>query len=398
MVDQISNPGFQITVYDPPAGLYIHIPFCRRKCGYCDFYSVTDTVLAAEFLTALETEMRLRADRSLDFDTIYIGGGTPSVLRADDIRRILNAVENTFDVRPDAEITLEVNPGTVTPPMLRELRAAGINRISIGVQSFQDRNLEFLGRIHSARDAAATLRGAREGGIARIGLDLIYGLPGQTVAAWLNDLRQALHFAPDHLSCYSLTYEPGTPLFDDLGANRFEAAADAAVAELFLNTAEFLQDHGFEHYEISNFARGRGARSRHNCKYWSLTAAYIGLGPSAHSFVAPERRWNRPDVGFYIQTLSNGELPLEARETLTRSQMMIEAVYLGLRQSRGIDVEAFETWFGIDFEDIFGTVLARCEERGLLQMTPGNCRLTLRGMLLLDAVAAELVEKIPDSE
>jgi oxygen-independent coproporphyrinogen-3 oxidase len=394
MVDTLSNFTPHVSPAGLLAGLYIHIPFCRRKCPYCDFYSVTDTGRAADFLTALETEMRLRSGLPLEFDTVYMGGGTPSVLGTEDIRRILRAAENTFQLRPGVEITLEVNPGTVSRSKLQALRSAGINRLSIGVQSFRDLNLKFLGRIHSARDASAILEDARDV-FPRIGLDLIYGLPGQTADAWHSDLARAVRFEPDHISCYSLTCEPGTPLFAERQAGRFRAAADETVAGLFLETSEWLQDHGYQHYEISNFARGADARSRHNCKYWS-GAPYIGLGPSAHSFVAPERRWNRADVGFYIQTLSKGILPLEARETLTASQMMIETVYLGLRQADGIDLIEFEKRFGTDFRKMFKTALERYEEQALLRTTATHCRPTPRGLLMLDAIAAELVDKIPD--
>ena len=270
MVNNPENLTSNGTNADPPAGLYIHIPFCRRKCPYCDFYSVTGTERAADFLTALESEMRLYADRPLVFDTLYIGGGTPSVLSVEDIRRILRAAGNAFQILPDSEITLEVNPGTVTVEKLHRLRLAGINRISIGVQSFQQDNLEFLGRIHSSTEASASIRAARQAGFERIGLDLIYGLPDQSRAAWRADLEQALQFAPQHLSCYALTYEPGTPLSADRAAGRFQAAADETVAALFRETAAFLQDRGYEHYEISNVARGSDSRSRHNCKYWNF--------------------------------------------------------------------------------------------------------------------------------
>jgi oxygen-independent coproporphyrinogen-3 oxidase len=395
MFDNHSNPEPQFPDADPPAGLYIHIPFCRRRCPYCDFYSVTDTALLAGFLKALEAEMRLYNDRPLVFDTIYIGGGTPSLLPVADIQRILRAAADTFQVRPDSEITLEVNPGTVSTGKLQCLRAAGIDRLSIGVQSFQQQHLDFLGRIHSTAEASAVLQAAQTVGFDRIGLDLIYGLPEQTVTDWRADLQQAVQFAPDHISTYSLTYEPGTALSRDLAAGRFRPADDETVAALFTEASEYLQDHGFQHYEISNFARDTESRSRHNCKYWTF-APYIGLGPSAHSFVMPHRWWNRSDIRFYVETLANAQPPVEACEEPTREQTMIEAVYLGLRQAEGIDLAAFERRFRIDFKDLAADLLAGYQSRGLLQLSGGRCRLTLHGMLLLDAIAAELVEKIPE--
>jgi oxygen-independent coproporphyrinogen-3 oxidase len=396
MAENLSNIELRVPDTHLKAGLYIHIPFCRRKCPYCDFYSVTETEPVADFLNALETEMRLYADRPLVFDTIYIGGGTPSVLSAEDILRILRAAGNAFQILPDSEITLEINPGTVTAEKLHRLRLAGINRISIGIQSFQQKNLQFLGRIHSSTQASATIQAARQTGFERIGLDLIYGLPNQTVEAWLADLAQAVAFVPEHVSCYALTYASGTPLSKDLAAGRLQAAGDETVAELFLKTSKFLQSCGYEHYEISNFARGIDSRSRHNCKYWTF-APFIGLGPSAHSFVEPQRWWNRADVQFYVEALKAKALPHEAQEALTPEQMMIEAVYLGLRQADGIGVKAFERRFQIDFREIFDTLLLRYEHQGLLQVTPERCSLTLRGMLLLDSIAAALVAKIPEN-
>jgi oxygen-independent coproporphyrinogen-3 oxidase len=377
------------------AGLYIHIPFCRKKCRYCDFYSVTDPSLQSGYLKALQQEMRLAAAShpALSFDTLYLGGGTPSALGIGAVEEIINAARRAFSFLPDTEVTVEVNPGTVDLDSLQRLRQAGANRLNVGVQSFRARNLAFLGRIHSAIEAERVLAWSHAAGFDNIGIDLIYGIPGQTPDSWKIDLVRALDGDLSHLSCYSLTFEPGTPLEVDLRRGKFTAADEDRVAELYLQALEVLGRGGFEQYEIANFARSRGRRSRHNCKYWSFSP-YLGLGPSAHSFIEPERFWNCADVDRYFRQLDNGRRPIEESETLTREELMIEAVYLGLRLSDGIDMSAFNDRFGIGFMEHFGTKSAAFELEGLLTITAGHCRLTPRGMLLLDTIAAAFVDCI----
>jgi oxygen-independent coproporphyrinogen-3 oxidase len=292
----------------PPAGLYVHTPFCVQKCVYCDFYSITDTSLIDPFTEAIEREMALRRQSHLKFDTLYMGGGTPSILKAQTIGRILEAAGRSFEILDQAEITLEVNPGTVNTRRLKAYRELNINRLSIGAQSFQRENLAFLQRIHSVEDIAITLNGARKAGFDNISLDLIYGLPGQTAQAWLADLEKALMYAPEHLSCYMLTYEPDTPLGRDLRRKKVPSPDEAVRADLFACTIDFLGGRGYELYEVSNFARSESRQSRHNWKYWRF-APYIGLGPSAHSFMTPERCWNKSDVQGYIKDLQSGTLP-----------------------------------------------------------------------------------------
>jgi oxygen-independent coproporphyrinogen-3 oxidase len=387
--------GFKIDAQ--PAGLYIHIPFCLKKCPYCDFYSITDASFHQDFLDALSTEMRLNRHVGLVFDTLYIGGGTPSVLDETSIHQMVETARRSFKILPGAEITLEVNPGTVTLEKLKGYGRAGVNRINIGVQSFNSANLRFLGRIHSDQDAELAVRWARSAGFDNIGLDLIYGIPDQTPASWRKDLKAAVEFGPQHLSCYILSVEPGTPMDRDRKKGRFEPMSEDRVCDLFETTVKFLRDHGYVQYEISNFARedigesGLGNagdnRSRHNTKYWTF-APYLGLGPSAHSFIEPERFWNHADVGKYIQDLAQGKLPLAEKEFLTLDQLMTEAVYLGLRQTRGISVDAFDEKFGVNFRGAFGEVIADLEERGLMECSHGRCALTSKGMLVLDSIAA----------
>lgn len=382
------------------AGLYIHVPFCLKKCPYCDFYSITEASFHSAFLDALSTEMRLNRGVDLVFDTLYIGGGTPSVLDEKSIHRTVETARRSFKILPGAEITLEVNPGTVTLEKLKRYRRAGVNRIQIGVQSFNSANLRFLGRIHSDRDADLAVEWAQSAGYKNIGLDLIYGIPDQTEASWFRDLQSAVEFEPQHLSCYMLSFEPGTPMDIDRKNGRFKPLAEGRVCDLYEATVKFLSDHGYVQYEISNFARGSigGSgpkevghnRSRHNTKYWTF-APYIGLGPSAHSFIEPERFWNHADVGKYVQDLVQGKLPRAGKESLSLEQFMSEAVYMGLRQTRGISVDVFNEKFGVSFRGMFSEVITDLEKKGLMECSTDRCALTSKGMLYLDAIASRFI-------
>lgn len=382
------------------AGLYVHIPFCINKCPYCDFYSITDLSLKSEFVGALMHEMQLTRNDALRFDTLYMGGGTPSLLDAKNISLIIENAHQSYEILANAEITLEVNPGTITTEQLEAYRRTGVNRINIGVQSFDQANLHFLGRIHTSTDANLAIEWTREAGFENIGLDLIYGLPEQTIKSWILDLRHAVEAEPQHLSCYMLTCEPGTPLDKNRQEGRFHPLSERRVKELFETTLSFLSAHGYVQYEISNFALARSDRigtqnsehnqSRHNQKYWSFVP-YIGLGPSAHSFLEPHRRWNHPSVKKYIHKLAAGKLPLGGKETLSPEQLMIEAVYLGLRQTKGISVDAFDKKFGVSFKAMFGEITTGLEEKGLIKYSQNRCALTPKGMLLLDSIASMFI-------
>ncbi len=389
-----NSPCF--TSNSQPAGLYIHIPFCLKKCPYCDFYSITDLSLQPVFLDALASEMNMTRKLDRVFDTLYIGGGTPSVLNIKIIDNIIKTAHQCFNILSNAEITIEVNPGTVTLEQLKGYRQAGVNRINIGVQSFNSENLGFLSRIHSAGDARMAVKWARKAGYENIGLDLIYGIPDQTKSSWLKDLHSALEFHPQHLSCYMLSFEPGTPMHKDLQNRVFNPLPEHLVCELFETTRSFLNANGYVQYETSNFAlevidesgikSAQSNISRHNVKYWNFSP-YIGLGPSAHSFIEPQRFWNHSNVEKYIQELSTGRLPRAGKESLSREQLMIEAVYLGLRQTKGIVVDAFDKTFGVNFKDMFTGVITDLEEKGLVKMFQNRCALTSKGMLYLDSIA-----------
>ncbi len=366
------------------AGLYIHIPFCIRKCLYCDFYSVSDLSLTALFADALKQEMRMRADSEFTCDTIYIGGGTPSVTDPEIIADILQTAYQCFDISSDSEITIEVNPGTVSLEKLKAYRKAGINRLNIGVQSFHDEFLQFLGRIHSAEEAEIVIKYAKDAGFENIGLDLIYGIPGQSEKEWFADLNKAIGFDPEHLSCYMLTYEKETPLTRQLEDGVFYPADEEAVGNLFMQTVRHLTSCGYIHYEISNFARSESLTSRHNRKYWNHVP-YFGFGPSAHSFIEPRRFQNVRSVSRYIQA---GGFPIESEEILSNEQMIIEAIYLGLRQHKGINTELFEQRFRVSFKKTFDKQLKILEQKGLIEITDKSCRLSENGLLFADGIAA----------
>jgi oxygen-independent coproporphyrinogen III oxidase len=378
------------------AGIYVHAPFCIKKCPYCDFYSTTDVSLIPAFTEAVVLEIKTAVAPASPFDSIYFGGGTPSLLDPAQIRSIIGAAYEKFDVLADCEITLEANPGTVSFARLREYRAAGVNRITIGVQSFSDENLSFLGRIHSSEDARQAIAMTRNAGFDNLGLDLIYGLPSQNVKSWGKDLEDAVDFKPEHLSCYMLTCEAGTRLDVRRKQGRFVPLDEETAKTLFETTRAFLSVHGYDGYEISNFSRidpslpgperEQANRSRHNPKYWT-GAPYLGFGPAAHSYVEPCRSWNIKSLRKYIDLIREGKLSVEEKEILTEGQQMIEAVYLGLRTSDGIDIEKFNSRFNVSFYRLFKEIIDRLQTQKLIKTAGSRCSLTPKGMLVSDAVS-----------
>ncbi len=323
-------------------------------------------------------------------DTIYFGGGTPSLLSSQMIAEVLDAVCRRWQLASNAEITMEVNPGTINGQQLADLRGIGINRLSIGVQSFDDSRLQFLGRIHSAEDARRAITWARDAGFEKVGIDLIYGMPGQGRRQWIEDLRRALDFEPEHLSCYMLSVAPGTALSRRQQRGQVPMADESRQAELFLATFEFLCAHGYLGYEVSNFAKSRRHRSRHNLKYWSQSP-YRGLGPSAHSFIPFRRFWNHRSLRRYLTDVQQAMLPVAGQEILTLEQQAIEAIFLGLRQVCGIDGDRFSRRFGINFAERFSGVIHPLVESGRGRWQSRCFSLRPQGMLLMDRIAAEMV-------
>jgi len=378
-----------------PAGLYIHVPFCRAKCPYCDFYSVTDPGLISTYIEALLAELNIRRQQVPHADTIYFGGGTPSVLTPLQVNRVLECVHTCFSVAPDAETTLEVNPETVNPASLAAYRAAGINRLNIGLQSLDDQTLAFLGRIHTAKKAIDAYGWARAVGFDNIGLDLIYAVPGQTLSRWEAEMAAVVQLAPDHLSCYTLTMEPGTPMAQQLQNGQIQPLDEQTAGRLFSATASYLERNGYRQYEISNYSRNpagdtRDRRSRHNQKYWTA-APYLGFGPAAHSFLDHRRWWNHRSLSEYLADLEAGNLPVAGTETLTREQRMMEFVYLGLRQTDGIDTAEFALRFKEVFSDRFEPEVSRLVGEDLVAQASGRFQLTRRGMRFLEHVVDRLL-------
>ena len=371
--------------------LYVHIPFCERKCAYCDFYSLESMALKERFFGALEREIALAPASGEHSTTLYFGGGTPSLLSGEELARIMRALAAQFPLAPDAEITLEANPGTVTVETLSAYRALGVNRLSIGVQSLAAEDLRFLGRIHDADQARASVAMARRAGFGNVSIDLIYSLPGQTVEAWDATLRSALALGPDHVSAYSLIVEEGTPLGRSVASGAVTPNAEEIEASLYEHTMAVMRSEGFEHYEVSNYARA-GFRSRHNSAYWT-GVEYIGFGPSAHSYTPPGgsnggargavRRANVAALGAYCEALGRGGLPVAMREELTSADAANEALFLGLRRG------------ALALGAIAGTerlALAHALAReGSAVIDGETLRLTDRGYLLCDEIAARMM-------
>ena len=375
------------------ASLYIHIPFCEHKCIYCDFYSLESLEHTQRFLTALDREITLydRYGEKEEIETVYFGGGTPSILAPSDIECILQKLRTTFVLHSDAEITLETNPGTVTEEKLRSFQACGINRLSIGIQSFHDDELKFLTRIHSAAGAKQCVDLAYKAGFENVGIDLIFGLPHQTIDRWRENLRQGLELSPQHISAYSLIVEQGTPLWRMVEVKQVSATPVHTEAEMYRCTMDILQGAGFEHYEVSNYSRP-GFRSRHNSNYWNHTS-YIGFGPSAHSFWHPRRWWNAANINTYCANLEKGTVPVAGDELLSREQLLAETIMLGLR-SDGIHIGNVKTRYDIDLMNLLAARLSHMMEDRFIRYDPPMLHLTNDGYVYCDEITGILLRGI----
>jgi len=367
-------------------GLYIHIPFCLSKCHYCDFYSLTSISAVPDFLDALFKEMTMYRNRFNSFDTVYIGGGTPSLLSPQQLENILVRIWGNFDLISDSEITVETNPADLNRSYLESIREIGINRINIGVQSFDQKVLNFLGRRHSLMQALSAVEASRKAGFHNIGLDLIYGVPGQSIDSWLDTLKQAVAFSPEHLSCYQLTLEPKTPLGKRYQAGEFSIPGEELQYEFFMKTSQFLEGAGYIHYEVSNFARGTELASRHNQKYWDHSP-YLGLGPAAHSFQDNQRWWNHRCLDQYLAAINAGNLPIEETETLTMEQLRLEALYLGLRTKKGVCLQDFKNRYHFDLFTEKKKMLDKLQEEGFISVHEGHLYPTQTGLAVADSLS-----------
>ena len=359
-------------------GLYVHVPFCRTKCAYCGFVSQTDLSLAPIWLDALTRESELYREFSGPFDTLFLGGGTPTVLSSSQLERLTNHLFVGFFFEDSTEFTVEANPDDITSDMLILLKHLGVNRVSLGVQSLQENELVFLGRRHSAVQAEKALDQVSCAGFKSLSIDLMYGLPGQTISSWLQTLGRALTFEPDHLSCYQLTLERRSPLGRMVAEKIIRKAAVKEERELFLATSEFLEQEGYLHYEVSNFARPRHL-CRHNLKYWDRSP-YLGLGPAAHSFDGNARWWNTRSIRRYHQRLSCGYAPIAGKEILSEENRIMESLLLGLRTSKGIEIDLVRHVAGL------GSRVKHLEQSGLVTVRGGRVLPTREGLLYADGL------------
>jgi oxygen-independent coproporphyrinogen-3 oxidase len=364
-----------------PAHVYVHIPFCARRCSYCDFaIAVRKVVPVDDYLRLLERELDLRhgEDSPWPVQTIYLGGGTPSRLGSDGITRLMAAVRARVTLDPNAEITIEANPDDVTVEAATAWRAAGINRVSLGAQSFDNRALEWMHRVHNSDSISVAFEALRRAGFEDVSLDLIFALPVSLDRDWRNDLSKAIALGPSHVSLYGLTVEPRAPLGRWVARGEVVEALEEHYESEFLLADEMLSASGFEHYEVSNFAKP-GHRARHNFSYWR-GVAYAGLGPGAHEFAPPERRWNVGAYAEWERRLNGGVDPLEGSESLTDENRIAEGVYLGLRTADGLTVGAAEAAHAQPWI-----------EAGWATLGSGNrLSLTPTGWLRLDSLAADL--------
>jgi putative oxygen-independent coproporphyrinogen III oxidase len=380
------------------AGVYIHIPFCRSRCSYCDFATgMYEGNLAEGYVRALCSEIA-NWDEVADhaaIDTVYFGGGTPSLLAPVQIERILRAVQDRFDILPGAEVTLELNPGDggataiTRQETLCEFRRLGINRASFGAQTFSDRELKQLGRTHTSADIASTFQQLRDAGFENINFDLIAGLPGQTLSRWQRNVDLALRLKPEHLSLYLLDVHEGTPLADQIRSRRRPQPDDDLAAEMYGVMIEQVGAAGYEHYEISNFCLP-GFESRHNTKYW-IGAPYYGFGCSAHSYDGARRRWaNERDAARFVELIERDESSVAERTDLNEEEVRAESIFLGLRLMRGLDLRIYQARFGNDLRHEYQGELFRLGDAGLIEIEGELLKLTTRGVLLSNEVFAAL--------
>ncbi len=371
------------------AGIYVHIPFCKQACHYCDFHFSTNRSDQEKLSAAISREIEIRRDylEGERINTIYFGGGTPSLLSASELSGLMQSIRKHFVVEDSAEITLEANPGDLTPTKLQELKSHGINRLSIGIQSFHDPVLEYLNRDHTASSAVSSVENARAAGINNISIDLIYSIPNQSGEAWRSNIIKAIELLPEHISAYSLTIEPRTvfgnwaskkkltPVDDDVSARQFEILVDE------------LERAGYEHYEVSNFSRP-GYYSRHNASYWK-GAKYLGAGPAAHSYDLISRQFNVRNNTIYAQSIAEGKIPFE-REVLTTEDKINDYLLTTLRTSWGCDLHLLRDTFGYDVEKGHQKYLYDLLTLELATFTNGHLILTRKGKLMADKIASDL--------
>lgn len=375
-------------------GLYIHFPYCVHKCSYCDFYSIEDLNSRNRFVTNLCREIDLRTEKyteKIPVDTIFFGGGTPSLMKPHHLEMITKKIHEKFEIANDYEWTMEANPGAIDVKYFEEYKKFGVNRISFGVQSFIESELQFLERIHSPNDVFRAIEIARTTGFDNISLDLMFALPDQTLSSWIYTLENALNCESNHISAYSLIYEPGTPLYDLFKNGNVSATEEDDDYELFIKADEMITNAGFEHYEVSNFAKN-GKKCRHNLKYWNAED-YFAFGPSAHGYINGERYRNYRNNDIYFKMLEIKQLPVEDFEILTYHQKLLERIYLELRAD-GIRIEKFNNDYQIDLSLILYDLINNYKNIGYIKEVNGRLKLTAKGYFVSDGITLEFSKKI----
>lgn len=371
------------------AGIYIHIPFCKSRCIYCGFYSTTLLDLRKKYINAVCREMELRKNYIREpFSTIYLGGGTPSLLDEAELTKLFLYINNVYDVDRNAEITMECNPDDITPKFTNMLSRLPINRVSMGAQTFAGSRLRLLHRRHNSDEVKHAVKLLREAGIKNISIDLMFGFPDESLSQWKEDISAALALNVEHISAYSLMYEENTPLWKMLDTGKVKEIDEELSLTMFKELVCQLTDAGYEHYEISNFARP-GYRSRHNSSYWHQVP-YIGLGAAAHSFDLNSRQWNVADLKLYIEEINNGIIPME-REELDNDTTFNDIITTALRTSDGIDLNAMETRLGKRYRNTLISAAGKHIEQGLLEIRHDRLRLTAEGIFISDMVMSDLM-------
>ncbi len=372
------------------AGVYVHIPFCKRKCIYCDFYSIASLRFCDKYVRAIgsEAQMRQHEIAGMPIKTLYVGGGTPSVLSMEQLEIMIAGLQNVLDLSQIEEFTIEVNPDDVTCELAEKLLQLGVNRVSMGVQSFVDEELVFLNRRHDAKRAEKAYNDLQLAGFDNISIDLIYGIPGQTIDTWKYTLDRALSLQARHVSCYNLSYEEGTMLYKLRDAGKVTECDDNTCIEMYDMLVDMLGNARYEHYEISNFAMP-GFYSRHNSGYWDKTP-YLGLGASAHGYDGNVRRYNPDSVKSYIESIENGIVAYESEQE-SINEKYDEDVMLRLRTSRGVDSEWLGLMYGKEYRDYFENAIKGFVESGLVIRDGNRYRFSRNGVMLSDMVMRELM-------
>ncbi|HPI29242.1 MAG TPA: radical SAM family heme chaperone HemW [Bacteroidales bacterium] len=369
------------------AGIYIHIPFCKRKCHYCNFYSVPSLRYKDELIAALHNELLLQKNY-LDetVETIYFGGGTPSLLAVDDVKRIIDTVRDNYLLHSNPEITLEANPDDVDAQKVMELKNSEINRVSIGVQSFFHEDLKYLNRIHTSEQAEYAIKALQDAGLENLSIDFIYGMPSLGQEHWRKNLSRAVDMQVPHISAYAITVEPNTTLETLILSQKKQPISEAEGASEYRYVMKYLPENNYIHYEISNFCLP-GFQSKHNSMYWE-NKPYLGIGPSAHSFNLKTRSWNINNIEAYLAAINNKTVPFESEE-LTVNQQFNEFVLMGLRTNRGVSVKAVGDLFGPEKSGYFQKILKKYENKDLLAVNGDNYQLSDEGKLFADRIISD---------